>query len=136
MSVMHTSAEEKIRYTIAEFCHRTDLGEFDGWVRLFTEAGCCRMAGHEIRGHTQLRAFIEQDQPPELRGLHLVTDVAIRYRDDGATVRSNFIFLAAGETAGVAVAGGRYLDTLVPCGDDWLFREREAVLVLPVASQK
>ena len=31
------TAEEKIRFTIAEYCHRTDSGDFDGWVQLFAE---------------------------------------------------------------------------------------------------
>jgi hypothetical protein len=26
------TAEEKIRFTIAEYCHRTDSGDFDGWA--------------------------------------------------------------------------------------------------------
>jgi hypothetical protein len=25
------AAEEKIRFTIAEYCHRIDSGDFDGW---------------------------------------------------------------------------------------------------------
>ena len=33
-------AEEKVRRTIARFCHLTDTGDFDNWVRLFTEDGC------------------------------------------------------------------------------------------------
>jgi hypothetical protein len=36
------TAEEKIRFTIAEYCHRTDSGDFDGWVKLFAEANASR----------------------------------------------------------------------------------------------
>jgi 3-phenylpropionate/cinnamic acid dioxygenase small subunit len=132
-----SSAEEKIRFTIAEYCHRTDLGDFDGWVALFTEDGCFRMPGHEVTGRAALRAFIARDQPPEMRGLHLVTDSAITMTaPDRAEVRSNFLFVAAGGTAGVVVTGGRYLDVLVPVGNAWLFSERETELVLPVATQR
>ena len=130
------SDEEKIRYTIAEYCHRTDLGDHDGWVKLFAEHGRFRMFGEEQVGHTALRAFIAADQPPDKRGLHLTTDSAIRIDGDRATVRSNFIFVAAGDAAGVLVASGRYLDLLVRQGDAWLFEEREAVLVGPVATQR
>jgi len=130
------TAEEKIRFTIAEYCHLTDSGDFDGWVKLFAEDGAFRMFGNDIVGHPALRAFIAQDQPPELRGLHLTTDSAITLQGDRATVRSNFIFAAGGDAAGVVVAAGRYLDILVPRGDAWLFKLREAELVLPVATQR
>ena len=130
------TAEEKIRFTIAEYCHRTDSGDFDGWVKLFAEDGGFRMFGNDIVGHAALRAFIAQDQPPELRGLHLTTDSAITLQGDRAKVRSNFIFVAGGDEAGVVVAAGRYLDILVPRGDAWLFKLREAELILPVATQR
>jgi hypothetical protein len=80
------TAEEKIRFTIAEYCHRTDS--------------------------------------------------AITLQGDRAKVRSNFIFVAGGDEAGVVVAAGRYLDILVPRGDAWLFKLREAELILPVATQR
>ena len=131
-----SSAERKVRYTIAEISHRTDTGDLEGWVRLFAEDGCFRMFGQEHKGHAALRTFIDQDQPPHLRGLHLTTDSAITFRGEIAEVRSNFIFVAEGETAWVVVAAGRYLDQLVPRGDEWLFKVREAVLVGPVATQK
>lgn len=135
MSREPASASDRIRHTIAEFCHRTDSGDFDEWVRLFTADGCFRLFDRAYRGHAALRAFIEEDQPPGRRGLHLTTDSVITLQGTQAEVRSNFIFVAGGETANVAVAGGRYLDVLVPVGDRWLFRERQALLVLPVATQ-
>ncbi len=94
-----SSIEEKIRFTIAEYCHRTDQGDFDGWVELFTEDGCFRMPGVEITGREALRAFIGRDQPSEMRGLHLVTDSAITLKGGSAEVRSNFLFVAGGDTA-------------------------------------
>jgi 3-phenylpropionate/cinnamic acid dioxygenase small subunit len=130
------TVEEKIRYTLAEYCHRTDSGDFDGWVKLFAEDGRFRLFGNDIVGPAALRAFIEQDQRPELRGLHLTTDSAITLQGDHAEVRSNFIFIAGGEQAGVVVTAGRYLDLLVPRGDAWLFKLREAELILPVATQR
>ena len=130
-----SSIEEKIRFTIAEYCHRTDQGNFDGWVALFTEDGVFRMPGVEVTGRVALRDFIGRDQPPEMRGLHLVTDSAITLEDGSAEVRSNFLFVAGGDAAGVVVTGGRYLDVLVPVGDAWLFKLRETELVLPVATQ-
>lgn len=129
------SAEDQIRRTIAEYCHFTDLGDYDRWVALFTEDGAFHMFGQSHVGHAVLRAFIEDDQPPERRGLHLTTDSVIQRRGDVAEVSSNFLFIASGDDAGVLVAAGRYHDILVPSGDRWLFREREAELIGPTATR-
>jgi hypothetical protein len=67
--------------------------------------------------------------------LHLTTDSVICIEGDCARVHSNFLFVAAGETAGIVAAAGRYHDVLVPNGGRWLFKEREAVLFAPPASQ-
>ena len=129
------SAEEKIRRTIARFCHFTDKGDFDNWVRLFADDGCFVLMGQEHRGHAALRAFIELDQPPELRGLHLTTDSVIEIADGKAKVSSNFIFVADGRTASLVVAGGHYHDILVEVGEEWLVARRETELVGSVASE-
>jgi len=129
------SAEEKIRRTIARFCHFTDKGEFDNWVRLFAEDGCFVLMDQEHRGHAALRSFIELDQPPELRGLHLTTDSVIEIAVREAKVISNFIFVADGKTASVVVAAGRYHDILVEVGEEWLFARRETELVGSVATE-
>ncbi len=129
------SAEEKIRRTIARFCHFTDKGDFDSWVRLFAGDGCFVLMDQEHRGHTALRAFIELDQPPELRGMHLTTDSIIEIAGGEAKVSSNFIFVADGRTASLVVAAGRYHDILVEVGEEWLFARRETELVGSVASE-
>jgi hypothetical protein len=49
------TAEEKIRFTIAEYCHRTDSGDFDGRVK---SAGRDTALGCEA-GLTRCRAMIE-----------------------------------------------------------------------------
>ncbi len=131
---MTGSCEDKIRRTIAEISHLTDAGDYDGWARLFTEDGAFHIFGQSFTGHAALRAFIEADQPPHLRGLHLTTDSLIDIDGDVARVRSNFMFISPGDSAVVVVGGGWYHDILVPRGDRWLFQEREAVLFGPIAS--
>jgi 3-phenylpropionate/cinnamic acid dioxygenase small subunit len=128
-------AEEKIRKAIAMFCHLTDTGDFDNWVRLFVDDGCFVLMGQEHCGHRALRAFIEEDQPPERRGMHLTTDSVISIAAGQARVSSNFIFVATGTRANVVVATGRYHDVLVPRGEEWLFFRREAELVGAVATE-
>jgi hypothetical protein len=110
---------------LTEFCHVTDAGDFASWVNLFTADGSFHVLGQTYSGHEALRSFIELDQPPERRGLHLTTDSLISFDGGIAEVMSKFIFVAAGDTAGVLVAGGTYHDLLVPCGERWLFRDRE-----------
>lgn len=129
------SAEEKIRHTLARFCHLTDTGDFDNWVRLFADQGCFVLLDKVYQGHAELRAFIEEDQPPELRGMHLTTDSVIEITEGEARVSSNFLFVAAGRTANVVVVTGRYHDVLVPCGEEWLFARRETEIVGSVASE-
>jgi hypothetical protein len=94
------------------------------------------MLGHEICGRESLRRFIESDQPAGRRGLHLTTGTIIALSEGRAEICSNFLFLAAGDTAGVVVTAGRYRDMLEPCEGEWLFADREATLVFPVASQR
>ena len=137
------SAEEKIRFTIAEYCHLTDTGDYEAWARLFAEEGCFRMAGSEVRGRQALRRFIEQDQPPHRRGLHLTTDSAIRFVNSGAEVRSNFLFAAGGDEAGVLVTAGggrgragRSRAGRGPGGLAGRCAARAPELVLPVARQR
>lgn len=127
--------EEEVRRTIAEFCHTADSGDYDGWVRLFTGDGVFHMFGQSHVGHAALRAFIEADQPPKSRGLHITTDSVIRFHDGRAVVCSKFLFVASGDTAGVVVAAGTYTDILVPRGERWLFQERKALLALRPATQ-
>ncbi len=130
-----TSREEQIRRTIAEINHCTDTGDYAGWVNLFTEDGAFHMFGHSTVGHAALRAFIEADQPEHLRGLHMTADSLISFEaEDRARVRSSFLFISSGDSAGVVVAAGWYHDILVPSGDRWRFLEREAELFGPVAS--
>jgi 3-phenylpropionate/cinnamic acid dioxygenase small subunit len=130
------SAEEQIRRTIAEFGHLTDAGDFDGWVRLFVEDGGFHMFGQSHVGHDALRSFIEIDQPPDRRGLHLTTDSLIEVDHERATARSNFIFVAWAAAGPLVAAAGQYHDVLVPRGGCWLFQEREAVLIGPTAAQQ
>lgn len=104
-------------------------------MRLFADDGCIVLMGQEHRGHAALRAFIEADQPPELRGMHLTTDSVIDIAGEEARITSNFIFVAAGTTASVIVAAGRYHDILVSRNGKWLFARRETELVGPIASE-
>jgi hypothetical protein len=129
------SRSEQVRQTLAEFCHRTDSGDYDGWVALFTDDGSFHLMGRTYSGHEELRKFIELDQPPNRRGLHLTTDSVIQLNEDVALVTSNFVFIGAGAGAGVLVAGGRYQDVLSPSGERWLFREREVELFSPPAAE-
>lgn len=128
---MATTAHDHVRRTLADFCHFTDRGDFDAWVELFTDDGEFQLLGQTFRGHSALREFIEQDQPPERRGLHLTTDSRIDVDGGTATASSTFIFVAAGVDGPVIVAGGTYVDEFVLVSGRWLFRSRECELSCP-----
>lgn len=122
---------ESIRRTLAEFCHFTDAGDFDRWVDLFAPGGSMVLLGETYTGREALRAFIEQDQPPESRGLHITTDSVVDVDGDRAHVLSNFLFIAATPSGPAIIAAGQYIDELVRSGERWLFAEREATLFAP-----
>ncbi len=126
---------EMIHQTLARLAQSTDAGDYDDWAALFTPDATLRMLGQSWTGRAALRAFIEADQPPARRGLHLTTDSVIALYDDRAEVRSNFIFISPGADASVVVAGGWYEDVLVPADGRWLVSTRAVTLYGPVASQ-
>lgn len=127
------SAEDRIRNTIAAFCHTADAGDYAGWVDLFTEDGTYHLMGQTYSGRDELRSFIEIDQAPRNRGLHLTTDSLITMGVGTANAVSKFVFIGEGASGAVVVTGGTFRDLLVPRGDRWLFRDRATTLFAPAA---
>ncbi len=117
---------------LIRFCRVTDAGDFDSWVNLFTDDGSFIIFGQRTTGPDALRAFIEADQPPEKRGLHLVGNVLIDVKSPKAGAECDFIFIATTPEGPNIIATGRYLDTLVKTNGTWKFHEREAVLTMNV----
>lgn len=121
------------RYQIVEllgaFCRATDSGDYASWVELFTPDGCFEMLGQVHTGPDQLLRFIEQDQPPEKRGLHFSVNPLVTVSGSTGHARSDFLFVATTPAGPAIIATGTYLDDVVQTDDGtWRFSRREAVI--------
>jgi hypothetical protein len=73
------SDHEAVRRTLAEFGHRADSVDLEGWVQLFAPDGAMHFNGQTYRGHETLAAFIAEDQAPDRRGVHFnYVDVSLQ----------------------------------------------------------
>lgn len=114
---------------LGAFCRATDSGDFAAWVDLFTPDGCFEMMGQVHTGGDQLRRFIEQDQPPEKRGLHLSVNPWVTVDGSTGRARSDFLFVAMTKTGPAIIATGTYVDEVARAADGrWQFSRREALL--------
>ena len=120
-----------IRRVLAEYCHCVDDGRFDDLVELFSAAGEFWFGSFRPAGRDGVRAWFDEYQPPELRGKHLTSNIAIRVDGDEAAATSDFVFLTYVDGALTPSITGRYVDELERSADGWLIRRREAVLLRP-----
>jgi uncharacterized protein (TIGR02246 family) len=128
---MTTAADDReaVREVLAEYCFRLDDGRFDEMAALFTEDGTWDTAFGRATGRAaiadlarSLRNGAPQQRP---RGIHLVTNIAIRIDGPRATVRSNWI-VAQNSPAGPKIgSGGGYIDDMVKTDAGWRFRTRK-----------
>ena len=120
------SDEDAIRRTIAQYCHFCDDGRFDEWADLYTDDATFTVMGNTYTGRADVKAFIEQGQPPERRGKHICFNTVIELDGDGARAWTDYIFI---DTARTITSAGRYHDRLVRQPDRWRFAERRIVFM-------
>ncbi|HEV7758147.1 MAG TPA: nuclear transport factor 2 family protein [Acidimicrobiales bacterium] len=135
------SAEERIRRTLAAYCHTVDDGRFDDFAQLFTKDGQLQVGTDDpVVGRGAITAFIERFQPPERRGKHLLGEPWIELTPDhtNASAITDFAWVGRTGDGGWAITTvGRYDDHLVrdhgPThgGDSWLFARRTITLLDP-----
>jgi hypothetical protein len=135
------SAEERIRRTLAAYCHTVDDGRFDDFAQLFTKDGQLQVGTDDpVVGRAAITAFIERFQPPDQRGRHLCGEPWIELTPDhtNASAITDFAFVGRTGDGGWAITSvGRYDDHLVrdhgPThgGDSWLFARRTITLLTP-----
>ena len=120
------SDEDAIRRTIAQYCHFCDDGRFDEWADLYTDDATFTVRGNTYTGRADVKAFIEQGQPPERRGKHLCFNSVIEV--DGSTARAwtDYVFI---DKQRAITSAGRYHDRLVRQPDRWRFAERRIVFL-------
>jgi uncharacterized protein (TIGR02246 family) len=121
--------EEAIRRTLTLYCHFCDDGRFDEWSQLYTDDATFTVMGRTYRGRDDVKGFIEEVQPPELRGKHVLGQMLIDVDPDSseATVVADYTFVTRTPDGGhVITSAGRYHDTLLKHDDGrWLFASRE-----------
>jgi hypothetical protein len=121
-------ARERIRDTLARYSWSGDSLQAGELAATFTEDGELEVRGSEpVRGRAAIAAFIsgvgERPVAPAVRKIvrHNVTNIRfLELEPDRALVASYFTVL----TEIGLDHYGRYRDTLVPVGDEWLFRHR------------
>jgi uncharacterized protein (TIGR02246 family) len=115
-------AQTAIREVLAEYALTLDAGDIDGCVGLFTADGQFQVYGRSFAGHADIRKMFG-DAP---KGLHHTGVSRIHVRDDVATVRSQVLFVRAGD---LHLRPALYDDELVREGGRWRFRVRRCRFV-------
>jgi len=118
------AAERDIRRTLVKYVHYTDDLDADGWVSMFTPDGVMISGPKQMRGHDELRAWIQKvHSGPKLR--HLMTNALINVESPTtATMVVDMALLRAEGTKWVLASSPRYTDKLVKTADGWKFKER------------
>ncbi len=124
--------EDQVRRTVAGYCQYLDDGDFDRWSDLFTEDARLLFAGRTTVGRGDIRAYMEQVQPPEGRGKHITANMLVDVDGGTAIAHTDYLFVRPTGQGLVPIATGRYRDELVRDGDRWRFRQREITLLGPV----
>ncbi len=117
------AALEQIRRLFAEYCHRFDDRDVDGWVALFTPDARFVVGRTEHVGHDAIRAWADAAQAASTApSRHLITNAAIDLDSpDEARSTSDFVVVNADRTI---AAAGRYADQLRRDGGEWRLAER------------
>jgi hypothetical protein len=84
-------------------------------------------------GRDDIRAFMEEVQPPEGRGKHITANSLVDVDGGTATAHTDYLFVRPTGQGLVPIATGRYHDALVRHGARWRFRQREITLLGPPA---
>jgi len=122
---------DAIRRTLATYCQLIDDGRFDEWVEVFTDDVVVAVMGQVARGRDAVRALIEPNQGPELRGRHILSEPLIDVDPSGerASVTTDYCFVARDLTV---LSAGRYHDVLVRNAGGahrWRIAQREIVFL-------
>ncbi len=121
------AAEAAIRRTLARYCHAIDDGDLAALAGCFAPGAELEAFGRTRSGREAVTALLAKAMPPESRGKHLTVNTVIGAMGAGgdgvtrASVLSDFAFVARDGS----LTTGRYSDTFVLVGQDWLIGRRE-----------
>jgi 3-phenylpropionate/cinnamic acid dioxygenase small subunit len=121
-----------VRDLIAGYCQFLDDGLFDDFEQLWTADAVVHVRGDVYEGRTRIREWMEQVQPPQARGRHLVSNTRFTMvGEHEAACISDFVFFARNPQGGLfpkggwnASASGRYVDRSTDAEGTWRLAER------------
>ena len=117
-----TDDRAAIRELIGSYALALDAGDIQGCMQLFTSDAEFLVYGRSFAGHDGIGKMF-RDAP---RGLHLTGVSHIDVRDDTATVRSQVLFVRAGD---LHLRPALYDDELIRDGGHWLFQRRRCQFI-------
>ena len=117
-----TDDRAAIRELIGSYALALDAGDIQGCVQLFTSDAEFLVYGQSFAGHDGIGKML-RDAP---RGLHLTGVSHIDVRDNTATVRSQVLFVRAGD---LHLRPALYDDELIRDGGHWRFRHRRCQFI-------
>jgi hypothetical protein len=123
--------ELAIQRMLSTYCHLCDDGDFARLVDRFTPDGALAFGNEVVTGRAEVLAWFERNQPPELRGKHLMTNTVVEVAGDRASALSDFVFLRVVDGRTRPAVAGRYRDELVRVGEEWLLERRDIRIMRP-----
>ena len=117
-----TDDQAAIRELIGSYALALDAGDIQGCVQLFTRDAEFLVYGRSFAGHDGIGKMF-RDAP---RGLHLTGVSHIDVRDAAATVRSQVLFVRAGD---LHLRPALYDDELIRDGGHWRFQRRRCQFI-------
>ena len=133
LPIVHEPADEtiseRVRHTIAAYCHALDDGRVDDLIQLFTSDGRSTLPGREVvTGHDALRELYRTlvSSTPQR---HLVFNTVVTHRDKGrAFAISDLMFLTKSDSGWTVSLVGKYEDLLVRDESlQWRFEQRSLI---------
>jgi 3-phenylpropionate/cinnamic acid dioxygenase small subunit len=117
--------EEKIRKTMAMFCHALDDRRFQDWANTFEVNGAF---GTRAKSRAEILEWIsgaELATVPELSRKHSVSNIVLEVKGDVCEATSDLVMYDKYPDKPWTIRVGKYSDTLARQADgQWLFRQR------------
>ena len=123
MDLPDPSTVSGVQDLFAQYAHRIDGRDFDGFGELFTVDADYSLAGNQQQGRDAIKDFMRSVMVNP-GGAHIITNVSVRESDDGSCAAlADYLLTRRPEPdAPFAVVGvGKYDGTVVHDGGEWRF---------------
>jgi uncharacterized protein (TIGR02246 family) len=123
MDLPEPSTVTAVQDLFAQYAHRIDARDFDGFGELFTADADYSLAGNQQQGRDAIKDLMRSVMTSP-GGAHIITNVSARTAADGAVTAMADYLLTRRPEAGApfAVIGvGKYDARITRDGDEWRF---------------